>query len=369
MAAGSSRLGISVVRIEVPFREPFTTSVGTSRTRESWLVRLRDHHGHTGFGEIALDPAASRSELEATDRSVRDTVEAVDAGVDLDRLLPELPATVRAGLDAALVGLERTNLGPSPRGPGVRVPVNATIGSGTIEDTVSATRAALAAGFRTLKLKGGSEASPAELVERLGAVREEAGPLTRLRLDVNGAWDLETAIEWLKALGPLGLEYVEQPIASSADGRAIADLATLRSGSPTPIGADESVTDLASARAIVDAGAADVLVVKPARVGGVSVALEIASLATSAGVGVVLSTMLETGIGLAAGLAVAGSIADGSMTEPAHGLGTAGLLATDLLEKPLVVEAGTVGTRDLGDLRVNDEVIRSVTVAAYGMAW
>lgn len=369
MDANASLPVISVARIEVPFREPFTTSVGTWLTRASWLVRLRDDAGRTGIGEIALDPAASPRELEATEYSIRGTVEAVAAGVDLGRLLPELPAAVRSGLDAASVGLARATAGTASPGTGVRVPVNATIGSGTLEATVAAARAAVAAGFGTLKLKGGSEPSPADLAQRLRAVRDAVGPAIRLRLDVNGAWSLKMAVEWLTALGPIGLEYVEQPIVPSADPRAIADLATLRSASPVPIGVDESVMDLASARAILDARAADVLVVKPARVGGVSAALEIADLARRADVQVVVSTMLETGVGLAAGLAAAASIADAAVSGPAHGLGTAGLLATDLLAEPLVVTAGTVVARDLENLRVNDEEIRRLARATYGVAW
>ena len=70
-----------------------------------------------------------------------------------------------------------------------------------------------------------------------------------------------------------------------------------------------------------------------------------------------------------ASLAVAGSISEGSLAGPAHGLVTAGMLTTDLLEEPLVVEAGTMAPRDLGDLRVNDEAIRAATVGAYGMTW
>ncbi len=369
MVESASRPVISVVRIEIPFRWPFTTSVGTWLTRASWLVRLRDDAGRTGIGEIALDPAASPHELEATDYAIRGTVGALSAGVDLGRLLPELPAAVRAGLDAAGVGLAQATAGTASPGTGVRVPVNAAIGSGTLEATVAAARAAVAAGFGTLKLKGGSEASPADLVQRLRAVRDAVGPTIRLRLDVNGAWRLETAVEWLTAIEPIGLEFVEQPIAPSADPQAIADLATLRSVSPVPIGADESVGDLASARAIVDAGAADVLVVKPARVGGVSAALEIAELARRAGVQVVVSTMLETGVGLAAGLAVAGSILDAAPSGPAHGLGTADLLTTDLLGEPLVVDGGTLVARDLGSLRANDEEIRGLARATYGVPW
>lgn len=366
--AGGGPLDITAVRVSIPFREPFATSAGESTARVSWLVRLRDAAGRMGVGEIALDPAADHDEQDAIDMSVRGIVEVLGAGADLDRLVPVLPVAIRAGLDAALVGIGRADLDPAPR-PGARVRVNATIGDGSLDDTIAAARAAVAAGYETLKLKGGKEATPAELVARLVGVRSATAPSTSLRLDVNGAWDRATAIEWLQALAPLGLEYVEQPLPARPDGHEIADLAILRQGSTVRFAADESVTGVAAARSIIETGAADVLVVKPARVGGIRVAREIATLAAEAGIGVVLSTMLETGVGLSAGLAVAASMAGDETQGRAHGLGTSSWLISDLLQQPLAVERGSLVVRDLGTLSLDDHEIRARTVAACGSPW
>jgi len=366
--AGGGALDIAAVRVSVPFREPFATSVGESTARVSWLIRLRDARGRTGVGEVALDPAAADDAQDAIDVSVRGIVEVLGAGADLDRLVPVLPVAIRAGLDAALVGIGRADLDPAPR-PGARVRVNATIGDGSLEDTIASARAAVAAGYDALKLKGGREASPAELVARLVGVRGAIAPSTNLRLDVNGAWDRAKAIGWLQALETLDLEYVEQPLPARPEGHEIADLAILRQRSSVRFAADESVTGVAAARSIIETGAADVLVVKPARVGGIRVAREVATIAAEAGIGVVLSTMLETGVGLAAGLAVAASLPGGEGTGRAHGLGTSSWLVSDLLQQPLAVDRGALVARDLGTLALDDDEIRARTVAACGSPW
>ncbi len=114
-----------------------------------------------------------------------------------------------------------------------------------------------------------------------------------------------------------------------------------------PLAADEAVESAEAARAILDAGAADVLVVKPARVGGPPVVAEIAALAAERGVPVVISSLFETGVGLAVALACAAALPDvpgWPAAERAHGLATADLLRDDLLVRPLVVGEGRIRT-------------------------
>ncbi len=182
------------------------------------------------------------------------------------------------------------------------------------------------------------------LVDRVRAVREAIGTDVRLRLDVNGAWDPPTAEDRLEALARFDLEYVEQPLAGD-DAAALADL---RRRVRVPIAADETVTSVKAARELLEAGAVDVLVVKPARVGGLVVGAEIATLAAEHGVPVVVSTLFETGIGIAAALAMAAALpeVDGTPGGVDHGLATAGLLEHDLLRGELVVEDGRMWLPD-----------------------
>ena len=192
------------------------------------------------------------------------------------------------------------------------------------------------------------------LVERVRAIRAAVGPDIALRLDVNGAWDLETATERLEAIGRFDIEFVEQPLTShDVDG-----MAELRRRVRVPVAADEAAASVRDVRGLLEAEAADVLVVKPARVGGPGAVAEIAVLAAARGVPVVISTLFETGVGIAAALAIAARLPDVSTDrwpDPLdHGLATAGLLEHDLLARSLIVEDGRmrapggVGTGGLG---------------------
>lgn len=340
-------------RVSIRFRRPFATATGMWLEREAWILRLRDAAGRTGIGEAVLEPAdgevaasvlrllmreavalavegrlPSAAELEGHGRPGRalraalDTAELDLAGPPPDRRSPDLPGAA----------------GPAARRP--EVGVNATLPSLGPAASAEAALQAVAAGFRTLKLKAGAERETELLVDRVRAVRAAVGPDVRLRLDVNGAWDAATARERLDAVARFGLEYVEQPLA----GDDAAALAELRHQASVPIAADEAVESVRAARALLEAGAVDALVVKPVRVGGPVAVAEIAALAARRGVPVVVSTLFETGIGIAAGLRVAAGLpmVNGGRVagDLDHGLATAGLLEHDLLRDELVVERG-----------------------------
>jgi len=130
--------------------------------------------------------------------------------------------------------------------------------------------------------------------------------------------------------------------ADLALGRSVAGHAALRERVRVPIALDGSIESEGSARAALAEGAADVLIVKPARVGGLAATVRIVDAASAAGASVVLGTYFETGVGIAAVLRIAATLRDGRVAtfEPAHGLATAGLLVHDLLGVPLPIEKG-----------------------------
>ena len=330
-------------KVRVPFRRPFPTAVGMWLEREAWIVRLTDAEGRTGVGEAVLEPADGEAALTVLDHLVREA-----AAMVRDGRLPTTPElelhgspgrALRHAIDSARLDLEREPSGPlGPDGAGVGV--NATIAFVGPSASAEAARQAVGAGFTTLKLKAGAERETEVLVDRVRAVRSAVGPDIRLRLDANGAWDLETATERLEAMARYAIEYVEQPLAG--DDAAI--LAELRRRVRVPIAVDETVTSVRAARALLDAEAVDVLVVKGVRVGGPVAAAEIADLAAARGVPVVVSTLFETGIGIAAGLAIAAALPAVGSTRwerpPDHGLATAGLLDHDLLASALPIDDG-----------------------------
>lgn len=156
-----------------------------------------------------------------------------------------------------------------------------------------------------------------------------------MRIDVNARWDLDTALRLLpsydRAAG--GLEYVEQPCAD------VDDLATIRRRLDVRVAADESVRLSTDPESVRRTGAADVVVLKVAPLGGVRAALR---LAERLRLPVVVSSALDSSVGLAAGVALAAALPN---LPHACGLGTAALLAEDVTDRPLVPEDGSVPVR------------------------
>lgn len=180
----------------------------------------------------------------------------------------------------------------------------------------------------------------AEDVGRVEAVRDALGPMGRLRIDANGAWDLDEAVAAIRALDVHELEYAEQPVAD------LADMALLRRRVDVPLAVDESIRTADDPRRVVGLEAADLVVLKVAPLGGVWAALEVAE---ACGLPVVVSSALETSVGMAAGIAFAAALPE---LPHACGLATAALLDGDLVAEPFVVVDGCIA---VGRPPVDDE--------------
>jgi O-succinylbenzoate synthase len=165
------------------------------------------------------------------------------------------------------------------------------------------------------------------------SVREAVGPGVGLRVDANGAWDVDTATAMIARLASFDLEYVEQPVAT------IEDLARVRRMVDVPIAADECIRSLDDARRLAALDAADVIVLKQQPLGGVRAALEVAE---AAGVPAVVSSLMETSVGVAAGLALAAALPE---LPYACGLATLGSLGGDVTHDPLTPVDGALSVR------------------------
>lgn len=199
------------------------------------------------------------------------------------------------------------------------VPVNAIVPAVGPDE---AHTAVVRSGCRTAKVKVADHAgSLADDVTRVEAVRDALGPGGAVRVDANGAWDVDTAVASVRALDRAagGLEYVEQPC------RTIDELAAVRRRVDVRIAADESIRRADDPLRVAVAGAADVAVLKCTPLGGVARALRVAE---AAGLPCVVSSALETSVGLAAELALAGALPE---LHFACGLGTLALLDGDLV--------------------------------------
>lgn len=222
------------------------------------------------------------------------------------------------------------------------VPVNATIPAVAAEDVAGL--AARFTGAQAVKVKIAEHgiASLTEDLARIAAVRA-AMPEAALRCDANAAYSPAEARQAVAALAETGpLQYLEQPVAT------VEELADLRAwigaeGLPVPLAADESIRKAADPLRVAALGAADVIIVKAQPLGGIRAAAEVVA---QAGLPAVVSSALESSVGLAAGAALAASLPvpeaafDGHA--PAAGLGTAALFASDVCAPPLLPVDGAL---------------------------
>jgi o-succinylbenzoate synthase len=353
---------VGATRVRIPLRRPFATSAGTWHAIDAWIIRVRDGAGREGFGEASLGPGAAPTDRDRLAALVRSTVAGSRSRTDDDAgpMHDAAGRAIHAALEAAALDLGALDLRPlEPHAaPWDDVAVNATIATEGLDQSVEAARDAVERGFRCLKLKVGSERSTAELAGRIGAVRDAVGDGIEIRLDANGAWDPATAIRRLSSIADLDIAYLEQPIApGDATG-----LAAVHAASGVAIAADESVTSVEAARTLIEARSADVLIIKPSRVGGPGASLSIAREAVAAGVAVTISTLLDTGVGLAAAARVAALLPD---RDHAHGLATADALGSDLLATPISVANGRLVVPALG-LRLDEAALARWSVDRLG---
>jgi L-alanine-DL-glutamate epimerase-like enolase superfamily enzyme len=187
---------------------------------------------------------------------------------------------------------------------------------------------AVEAGIVCLKLKVGA-ASLGEDLEKVSSVRRAVGGEVALRLDANGAWSRDQAQAALEAFAPLDIELVEQPLATTADA---GDWSLLR-GAGIPLAADESLAVASNLDALLDV--VDVVVLKPMVLGGLLPSVQLGRRAMAAGCEVVVTSLLESGVGRYGALHVAGALAGEKLL--ACGLDTGGLLQREPCWGPAVV--------------------------------
>lgn len=267
----------------LPFATPVTTARGTFATRRGWHVWIGE-----ACGDVAPWPGFGAG------------LAAVRA--DLDAARPHTPEVRGATATAAAVAEARAAGQPLAR-------LLAPAAAEAVESHVLVHNAATArqTPARALKVKVGA-APLADDVARVGQIRA-ARPEARLRLDANGAWAGAASFEAVRALAAFEPEWIEQP---TDDPEALRQLRAW-----APIAADEAVTDAAALEALLAAEAVDVVVLKPAFVGGARAAVELGRRARAAGVGVCVTHALGsavdrwTAVHVACALAADGPVAAG----------------------------------------------------------
>ncbi|HEY4383358.1 MAG TPA: o-succinylbenzoate synthase [Ktedonobacteraceae bacterium] len=329
---------------QIPFRSDFATAHGLLTMRTGAIVEVLTADGYHGIGEIAPLPEFSGESL-ANALEALPSITAQLQGSSLHAALTFLdeskhvPATVRSGLELALFDAlgkqtgqtiaELLQTNSSHRK--THVPINAVVGASDVNEAVIQAGRAVEQGFSCIKLK--MVGDEREQVERVAMVRETIGPDIQLRLDANEGWNFAQARNILKQCERYHVQYVEQPLPSAE----IAGMRALQQEVTIPLAADEAINSLESAQNILAAHAASILILKPQLLGGLRNTQKIIDEAEKQGVSSVITSSIETGIGLVGVLHLAAACP--TVTLPC-GLATLALLEDDLLADDLSIQQG-----------------------------
>lgn len=326
---------LETIPYALPFREPYVTARGRLERRELLLLRIRTHGGAVGLGEAAPLALRGGADLAWIDHELRERCALVLEGtkLTLSNLAGLIAAVAAAGVSPqalAAVDLALHDLAGKIEGEPVwsllgarqAAPVrcNATLVAGEPEAVAADAERWVEDGFDTLKLKVGVPGDDAQVA----AVRERIGSGPRIRVDANGAWEPEEAIERIDAMSRHDLELVEQPAAD------LEGLAQVRRAVRPLVAADESVAGIDDAQRAVELGACDLATVKLAKCGGIAASLELAR-----EIPVYLSSALDGPLGIAAAAHLAQAL---PQTAPAAGLAHG--LATQRLLDGTIAAAG-----------------------------
>ena len=219
-------------------------------------------------------------------------------------------------------------------------------------------------GVHSAKVKVAEPASnPTADYERVEAVRNVVGEEVRLRLDANGQWSLAQAEKSLLGLSAFSIDYVEQPVATVSD---MLELKRRLNGSGIRLAADELIRESNGLEEIISSGAADVAVLKVGPLGGIDSTLALARRAHSTGLDVVLSSALETSIGLSWGIRAAALLRQEFGFLSDAGLGTSVFFAQDVGMKPIPVIDGAV---TVDEPEVDEGQVRALAASPERTQW
>ena len=328
---------LEIERRTLALSAPLETAYGTVEDRELLIVVLSDEDGLRGYGEAAPLEAYDGVDVDAVHGALERYAPALEHSqgrngaqvIEACREVEDLPPAL-AAIDLALWDRAGRRAGKPVAlllsdDPAPRVPVNATLSA--LDRLGAAEQAAAAAqqGYTCIKLKVGT----GDDAGRVAAARAGGGPHMALRLDANGAWDVDQAVAAIDALSPAGLELVEEPVHGLHAMREVRERVAVR------VSIDETAGELGA----LTAGVADAVCLKISRCGGIAGLLAAAALVRATGAEVYLASTLDGPLGVAAAVHAAAALASrGPM--PHCGLATLGLF--EGLENPLETRSGAI---------------------------
>lgn len=308
----------------IEFKKPIKTGKTEHTGKKGFIIELTDDKGIKGSGDSSPLPefgSESYEDVEDSFEKIRkdfpkfslnDDLNSIDIFLDFLENLP----TVRHAIEQALIEIliKRQNLSLDyifNRNFSNTVEINGLVGILPPGETAGKVSELISKGYKTIKLKAGSDNFDNDYV-RIKAAVKASGSRGKLRIDINGNWSFDEAVENLKRLNEFKLEFVEQPVSDSSQLLRLADI------SPTPIAADESIRNFNSAVKLLDKSSPlNFLVIKPMLIGGILNTLKLIALAERKERKVIISSSFESDTGRKALLLCAAA----ANNDLAHGLG------------------------------------------------
>lgn len=350
-------ISATVYALEIPFIETFRHSLAERDHSDSVVVKVTTDSGLSGFGEGVPRPYVTGETQAKSLEHIQEVLLPAILGADLDgidvrRILPFvnglLPREDVSGAVAwhasrcaaelaitdCLLRAQDTSLG-TVLPPGTQeIVYSGVITAGPVDRIEKMARRLKSDGFRHIKLKVGRNEDDA----RVGLVRAVMGPDVSIRLDANGAFDRDTAVRFLSAVAPYHVDCIEQPLPRGDP----AELAALRSETPVPVMADESVVTLRDAEELIARKACDLFNLRISKCGGLHRTLALAGLAASAGIGIQLGCQVgETAILSAAGRHLAAHLDGLRFVEGSY---STHLLVEDIAQEKVIFGRGGMAT-------------------------
>lgn len=324
-------------------KTPFKTSKGIVSERKGFIIGLKSEAGKKGIGDAAPFSEFGSESYEECEEALNKAEFKVS--IDLNDIRKSLKYTLRNyeafpalhhGLEQALLNLicseKKISLAEllSLRFK-KRINVNAAIGFLNPEDAVKRAKEFTANGFNTIKIKTGRDKieDDSNLVTE---VRKAIGNDVKIRIDVNGKWNLASALRNLAQFENLKIEYVEQPVNS------VEDFVELKKTTSIPLAADESIRNIVSAKSFISNKAIDVIVLKPMLIGGLIPSLEIIELSEKNNIIPVITSSFESAIGRTNAIIAAACV----KSDVAHGLSVSQYYEQDITEDKFPVVSGKI---------------------------
>ncbi len=337
---------IEVYPVTLRFFEPFRIAPGSSEKSRNIVVKVVTDYGVEGWGEASPSRRVTgetvETVLEALSRIAPRLIGMCPLRIEqnvetMDQVVKGNPAA-KAAIDIALHDI----LGKTAGKPlfmllgGYRMQVltDFTLSIKTPREMAADAVKAVEKGFKALKVKVG--VNPSEDVERIRLVREAVGEDVEIRIDANGGWSPEQAVEVLNRVERFNIRFVEQPVPAED----VKGLARVRKDSQIPVMADESVHSPSDAMRLIEEEAVDLINIKLMKSGGILKARKISNVAEAAGIPCMVGCMGESGIGVAAGAHLAAGLRNIVYAD----------LDCDLLHSEKLVRKG--GTRVVNSMRL-----------------